>query len=345
MELLASLVIGLILGIILFPLSIRLQYKYNQTTKHKNNSLGGGAGGINSLWMKIQPEEQKNNVPNMGGIPIWLGLPIGLFILKIFNVLPQSFFNNPILQIFLVMFLTYGLVGFIDVLVTNLIKENATLREVQERFEIRLFRFLISTIPALITIYMYTEYMTDGFNLFQFSVIIPIMLIALAMHFAVYSAELTDGLDGLMIGIFTIINIFLLLVINFFYQEFAELWNPILSLLLGLSIIDLYLNKSPAKFFNGGPSAMPLGATMFFIAYQVGFIPIYLIASSITWIIMFSSMIQIISMKFFNKRVFKIAPLHHHFQAIGWSEKKIVYTFWGYTVVACALALILINII
>jgi len=342
MVILLPLLIGLLIGIILFPLTIKWQYKYNQVTKHKNNDLGGGTGGVNSLWMKIQPKKDKNNIPNQGGLPIWFGLPLGLFIIKAFNILPKYFFNNPILNIFLIMFLTYGLVGFLDVLFTNLIKENATLREIQEHFEIRLFRFLLSTIPALITVYMYTEYMTDSFNLFQLSVIIPIVLTALFMHFAVYSAEITDGLDGLMIGIFIIILLFLLTYLNVQQLDSVDLWTPILSLLLGISLIDLYLNKSPAKLFNGGSSTMPLGATAFFIAYQSGFIPLYLIVSSITWIIMFSSMIQIISMKFFKKRIFKIAPLHHHFQAIGWSEKKIVYIFWGWTFIMAIISLIIL---
>jgi len=340
MNFLIPLLLGLLIGIILFPLTIKWQYKYKQVTKHKQNDLGGGAGGTNSLWMKIQPEKDKNNIPNQGGLPIWLGLPIGLLILKLFNILPQNFINNPLLNIFLIMFLTYGLVGFIDVLVTNLIKENKPLREIQERFEIRLFRFLISTIPALITIYIYNSYITDTFSLFQLSIIIPILLTALFMHFAVYSAEITDGLDGLMIGIFIIINIFLLIFLNLTHLNQSEFWSPILSLLIGISLIDLYLNKSPAKLFNGGVSTMPLGATAFFIALTSNSLPIYLIVSSITWIIMFSSMIQIISMKFFKKRIFKIAPLHHHLQAIGWSEKKIVYVFWGWTFITSVIALI-----
>ena len=65
---------------------------------------------------------------------------------------------------------------------------------------------------------------------------------------------------------------------------------------------------------------MPLGFTMFFLAIVTNNLIPYFFMSSITWVIMLSSLIQIVSMKFFNRRVFKIAPIHHHFQANGWPQ-------------------------
>ena len=153
-------------------------------------------------------------------------------------------------------------------------------------------------------------------------------------QFAIYSAELTDGADGLMIGIMMIITVtfFFLLTVQQKYE-----FLPILAILLGVQIVDLYFNIPPARFWNGGPGAMPLGFTMFFLAIVTNNLIPYFFMSSITWLIMLSSLIQIVSMKFFNKRVFKIAPIHHHFQANGWPQYKVVMRFWLFTLAVCIL--------
>lgn len=329
-------VLGVIIATILFPITIPLQYKFGQVTAHKNARLGGGAGGVNSLWMKIQPEEQKNNVPNQGGVVIWIGFVLGVLILRGFGLMNQWPEWSNILNIFTIILGLYGLVGFIDVLLTNLLKSNMTLREVQERFSVRLIRFVIAWIPAFIGIYLLQSLENPELNLFSIKNLVPIFLMSIFVHFAVYSAELTDGLDGLMIGIFIIIYSTLLFLLP--STIYTDLWIEVIMLILGLSIVDLWLNKKPAKFFNGGAGTMPLGVGAVVIALQTNLVVPYLIVSSITWVIMFSSMFQILSMKLFKKRIFKIAPLHHHFQAIGWSEKKIVYIFWAYTAIAGVIA-------
>jgi phospho-N-acetylmuramoyl-pentapeptide-transferase len=63
----------------------------------------------------------------------------------------------------------------------------------------------------------------------------------------------------------------------------------------------------------------------------------YLIMTAVTWGIMASSMLQILSMKFLGRRIFKIAPIHHHFQAVGWPHYKVTMRFWLFTVAFCLL--------
>jgi phospho-N-acetylmuramoyl-pentapeptide-transferase len=78
---------------------------------------------------------------------------------------------------------------------------------------------------------------------------------------------------------------------------------------------------------------------MFFIGLTTGNIIPYFLMSFITWIIMLSSAIQMISIKFFHKKVFKIAPIHHHFQAMGWPQYKITMRFWLFTLFGCILGI------
>jgi phospho-N-acetylmuramoyl-pentapeptide-transferase len=102
-------------------------------------------------------------------------------------------------------------------------------------------------------------------------------------------------------------------------------------IILGVLVVDLYFNIPPARFWNGGPGAMPLGFVFFFIGVVTNNLIPYFFITGMTWVIMFSSMTQLISLKFLKKRVFKIAPLHHHFQAVGWPQYKIVMRFWLFT--------------
>lgn len=251
---------------------------------------------------------------------------------------------TPVLKVLIIGFLLFGFWGLIDVVFfTNMIKNNEKLKAMQETFEWRLGKL---TIAILLNIgIMFLLFNTGMFS--SLSIINTITLsitpalvifIAIVGQFAIYAGELTDGLDGLMIGIFTIITsaLTILLLAQGKYE-----FIPFLTILLGVEVVDLYFNIPPARFWNGGPGAMPLAFSIFFISLVTDNLIPYLLMTSITWIIMASSAIQIISMKFFKKRVFKIAPLHHHFQAVGWPQYKVTMRFWLFTLFACLIGIYL----
>ncbi|MFA7654627.1 hypothetical protein GX830_02980 [Candidatus Dojkabacteria bacterium] len=312
------------------PIMISILYKFNQVSGIKKTKMGDDKGD-NTLFMKIMKTNLTNGTPNMGGILIWIIVPLMILLL-----IPIT----PLIKVFLIGFVLFGFWGFIDVVIfTNGFKHNEKIRAFQETFEWRIAKLSFSILLNVGV--MYLLYKTGEFTFFSLANILtinitPIILVLISIigQFAIYSAELTDGADGLMIGIFTIINlafIFLLLIQGKY--DFI----PILSIILGVQIIDLYFNIPPARFWNGGPGAMPLGFTMFFIALVTNNIIPYFLMSSITWLIMFSSAIQMFSMKFFKKRVFKIAPIHHHFQANGWPQYKVTMRFWLFAICSCIL--------
>jgi len=243
-------------------------------------------------------------------------------------------------KVFLIGFVLFGIWGLIDVVIfTNGFKNNAKMRAFQETFEWRLGKLLFSIMLNIgVMLLLQKTGAIQEINIVNSLAInfTPIIaaLSGVVGQFAIYSAELTDGADGLMIGIMMIITVtfFFLLTVQQKYE-----FLPILAILLGVQIVDLYFNIPPARFWNGGPGAMPLGFTMFFLAIVTNNLIPYFFMSSITWLIMLSSLIQIVSMKFFNKRVFKIAPIHHHFQANGWPQYKVVMRFWLFTLAVCIL--------
>ena len=327
-ESLDYLFISTVASVILAPIMIGILYRFNQVSGLKKTKLGS-TNGTNSMFLRIMDSTKTNGTPNMGGILIWLVVPIITYLL-----VPLT----PSLEVLLIGFLLFGFWGFVDVaFFTNRLKNNPRMKALQESFEWRLGKLLIAILLNIGI--MFLLYNTGEFNSLSIAKVLtiavtPAVLITAAIvgQFAIYSGELTDGLDGLMIGIFTIITsafIMLLLIQGKF--EFL----PFLAIMLGVQVVDLYFNIPPARFWNGGPGAMPLAFSLFFIGLVTNNLPAYFLMTSITWIIMGSSAIQILSMKFLKKRVFKIAPLHHHFQAMGWPQYKVTMRFWLFTLFAC----------
>ncbi len=303
------------------PFLIHLMYKLNQVSLHKETKLGSFSG-TNKTFLKIMKVSQNNGTPNMGGIIIWIAVPILSWLF-----LPHT----NLLKIFLLAFIIFGAWGLLDVVFTNAIQHNARLKALQETFEWRVGKATLTLLLSLGLLIL-----LKNFTIFYIAntFLLPISILGL---FSIYTFEITDGLDGLMIGISMIIYatfaFLLILQGNFFFL-------PIIGIILGTLTVDLYFNIPPARFWNGGPSAMPLGFSIFFMALITNNLLPYFIMSSVTWVILGSSTLQLISMKFFNRRIFKIAPLHHHFQAKGWPDTKVTMRFWLYTFVSCILGIL-----
>ncbi len=319
-------------SVIFAPIMINFLYKFNQISGIKKSKIGA-SDGDNTLFMKIMKTATTNGTPNMGGLLILVVVP-----LLILALVPLT----SVVKVFLIGFVLFGIWGLIDVAVfTNGFKNNEKMKAFQETFEWRLGKLAFSIILNIgVMFLLYKTGYVKQLSLVEGLVVnftpIIVILSGIVGQFAIYSAELTDGADGLMIGIFMVITtaMFVLLLIQQKYE-----FLPILGIILGAQLIDLYFNIPPARFWNGGPGAMPLGFSMFFIAVITNNLLPYFLMSSITWLIMLSSLIQIVSLRFFKRRVFKIAPIHHHFQANGWPQYKVVMRFWLFTIFTCLIGL------
>ncbi len=331
-ESLNYLLISTVASIVFAPIMIGILYKFNQVSGLKKTKLGSTEG-TNSTFMKIMDSTKTNGTPNMGGILIWIVVPLVTYIF-----VPLT----PVLKVLLLGFLLFGFWGFVDVAIfTNGFKNNPKMKALQETFEWRMGKLTIAILLNLGVMFLlnktglFTE--ISLLNMLTISVSPAILILAsIVGQFAIYSGELTDGLDGLMVGIFTIItaSMAVLLLVQGQYE-----FLPFLAILLGVQVVDLYFNIPPARFWNGGPGAMPIAFSIFFIGLVTNNLPAYFLMTAMTWIIMGSSAIQILSLKFFKRRVFKIAPLHHHFQAVGWPQYKVTMRFWLFTLFLCILGI------
>lgn len=153
-----------------------------------------------------------------------------------------------------------------------------------------------------------------------------------------FSANETDGLDGLLGGV-TLFTFVALTAVAFVLGRYhlAAFGGAIIGALLAF----LWFNIYPAKFFMGDTGSMSLGITIGVIAmltntvFLLPFFAVILVAESL------SVILQLMSRKFFRKKMFLSTPIHHHFEALGWPESQVTMRFWIVSAVFVSLGLVL----
>jgi phospho-N-acetylmuramoyl-pentapeptide-transferase len=303
-----------IVAAILAPIIIYILYKGRLIAHHilmRNR--------MNEEFLKFH--KHKSGTPTIGGLIITIP-----FIVLMLVIVPQSAFRD----VFLWGYGLFALYGLIEELIVRSNTQNKTFRLFQESFVWRTGKFLLMYgigifIASLITNVLGIDSMTiwEGF-------VVPFdgiwwLLWAGIMVAAVFGAEITDGLDGLVTGLFLVAYLTYLAIASLL--GFADA-APIIGLLVGAMLVYLYFNITPARVFMGGVAAMPLGFGLALLAIVTDTIIPFFLITAVFWVELASSFIQIFSIKFLNKKIFRIAPIHHHFEAIGWSEPKVVQRFW-----------------
>ena len=146
----------------------------------------------------------------------------------------------------------------------------------------------------------------------------------------VNSVNLTDGLDGLVSGIMVIISFFYTLTAT---KAGLSDMAIISAAVTGACIGFLVYNFHPAKVFMGDTGSLGLGGVLAAISVLTR-THLYLILFGMIFIVeTLSVILQVIAFRFTGKRLFKMSPIHHHFELNGWSEKKVVFVFWAFTLV------------
>lgn len=139
------------------------------------------------------------------------------------------------------------------------------------------------------------------------------------------AVNITDGLDGLAGGL-SIYAFGALAGIALFQGNYGIAF--FCGSLVGVLLAYTWFNIYPARFFMGDTGSLALGATMAVVALLLNSVIAFLIIGFVFYLELFSSFIQIISKKYFKQKVFISAPIHHHFEALGWPETKVTMRFW-----------------
>lgn len=266
---------------------------------------------------------KKEGTPTMGGIIFILPLLISILLLYINGSI--SFSYNLIILLFV--FISYALLGFVD--------DYLKVKEHNNKGISVVTKFLIQMIIALVFFYLLMK--SGGSSTLNFTALnitIPLgwgfgIFILLLLVGTSNAVNITDGLDGLCGGLSAIAFIaYGIIAWNCGwmegYQEIAIFCFILTGALLGF----LMFNSHPAKVFMGDLGSLSLGAALATIAILTRHELSLAIIGGVFVIEVFSSFIQIIAIRKFNKKVFKKAPLHHHFEELGWVETDIVKLFY-----------------
>lgn len=271
-----------------------------------------------------QSHLSKNGTPTMGGVMMILAITVSTLLFAGIN------FSTIIL---LISMLGFGLVGFLDDYVKVAKKRSLGLTPKQKIFMQVFFAVLIPAIQYLFNpevtklIIPFTEKTLDLGILY-----IPFM--AFVMIGTVNAVNLTDGLDGLSSTVTVVVSTFFVIVaIMTSYSEMSVYSISVIGSCLGF----LYYNKYPAKVFMGDTGSMALGGAVVGMAVLTNSALMIPIVGGIYFAEALSVIIQVVSFKTRGKRVFKMAPIHHHFEQCGYKETKVVKLF---TVVSILLLVI-----
>ncbi len=273
--------------------------------------------------------QKKSGTPTMGGITMIIAVLVATVL---FAYLPQK--GNAEILIILAASLLFGVIGFVDDFIKVVMKRNLGL-SAKQKFSAQLLVSIVSTIALNYMGYLNGEIIipfldaTVDIGLF----IIPfIIFVQLAM---VNSVNLTDGLDGLATTVTLIVSIFLT-VAAFLMKETAV--AVFIGTVSGACIAFLVFNAHPAKVFMGDTGSLFLGGAVACAAVALKLPLILIIIGGVYLIETLSVIIQVTSFKLTGKRVFKMSPIHHHFEMCGLNETKIVLLFSLATLVLCVIA-------
>jgi len=279
---------------------------------------------------------------------------MGGFIILVATIIPTLLWadlKNSYIWIVTLALMLFGAIGFID--------DMKKLRNQNSKGVPGRTKFLLEILFALIiSVLIYSQggflpQLTVPFfknvapNLGVFYILLCILIIVGTSN----SVNLTDGLDGLAIGpVLTVSATFILfayLVGNVIFAQYLQIvyvkgageLTILCGAMLGAGIGFLWYNAHPAELFMGDTGSLSLGAALGTIAVIIKQEILLLIVGGIFVMETLSVIIQVLSFKWRGKRVFKMAPIHHHFELKGWNEAKIVVRFWIVSVILGLIAI------
>lgn len=331
------------IGVSLTPILTHYLYKYKAWKKTaRTKALTGGDATLFHMLHK----DKEVGTPRMGGVLIWFcALFITLilyFTAKIFNhsELAQklNFFSRSQTWLPLFTLISASLLGLVDDLLQ--IKEKGGYMAGGLSLTKRIG--IVALIGAVGAYWFY-------FKLEKSAVLIPflgeinlgILFIPffIIMMIMLFSGGVIDGIDGLAGGIMAII--FAVMSGIAFFQNQIDL-AAFSAVITGATLAFLWFNIPPARFYMGETGMLGLTTTLSVVAFLTNSAAVMPIIAFPLFAAMGSDIIQLISKKFFGRKVFRIAPIHHHFEALGWPAYKVTMRFWVISIILAIIGMVII---
>lgn len=310
------LVTSFILTVILAPIGIPMlrRLKFGQSIREEGP----------------QSHMKKAGTPTMGGLIFLLSI---IATTVVCGLLLDVFTTHTV--VLLLVFIGFGIIGFLDDGIKVILKRNLGLTSLQKligQIVIAIAAFLLlrlGTFDTAITI-PFTEWQLD----------LGMLYIAFLIFWLVgfsNAVNLTDGLDGLVAGTASIaFAAFGVLALFNDQADIALFAFAVTGALLGF----LIFNANPAKVFMGDTGSLALGGALAMISVLIKQELLLLLIGLVFVIETLSVILQVGSFKLRKKRIFKMSPIHHHFELSGWSEWKVVLVFWSTGLVMALIAVL-----
>ena len=340
--LLTFLLLSFLLTFMLIPPYIRFLHKYKLGKQIREEALMGKATEFAKL------HKNKTGTPSMGaGIILFaIFLLVGLSVIahffaadiqNIFGIqIKYSLWNRNETYLALFTLATVWLIGLVD--------DYLNVRGIgrTKGLSARVKMVLLMIFAGLGAYWFYVKLGHTGLHFPFFGEIslgflyIPLFIfVIIAMANAV---NVTDGLDGLAGGLL-LFNYVVYAFITYMHSLF--ILSAVCMLIVGALIAFLWFNIKPAKFYMGDVGSLALGANLGIMAMMTDTLAVLIIISGIYILEICSVIIQLTSKKLRNgKKVFRIAPFHHHLEAIGWAEETVVMRFWLVGMILSSIGLI-----
>lgn len=293
-------VISIVIGPFLIPMLRRLK-------------IGQSIREIGPNW-----HSKKSGTPTMGGIIFILGAAIATLILA----------RDQKVMILLLSSIAFGIIGFIDDFIKVVMKRNLGLTASQ-KFTAQLIVSVVFVAALYYLGYVDTKiyipfvpYKIDLSWIYMFFTVFVVMG-------TVNSVNLTDGLDGLASSITVVVSIFFTAAAFLLKETNAAIFSASIT---GGCLGFLIFNRYPAKVFMGDTGSLFLGGAIAGLAVLLKLPLALVIVGGVYLAETLSVILQVISFKTTGKRIFKMSPLHHHFEMLGWKETKVVAVFTAVTI-------------
>jgi len=329
------------LGLLITPIATHFFYKYKMWKKYGRN------GHVTAEdFHRIHNDNEELNTPRVGGIIIWVSVLLTTLLFYLVSIFLPSESNEKMNFLSrnqtLIPFFTL-LVGSLIGLLDDLIQIYGHGRLARDHSSWRKWKvFLVAFISLLIGSWFFYKlgmtaiHIPFGGAIYLDALIVPFfMLVALA----VFSGGVIDGLDGLSGGVFA--SIFAA------YAVIAYSGNQIdiaafCGVISGAIFAFLWFNIPPARFFMGETGIMGLTITLATVAFLTDSVLVLPVVAMPLVLTSGSVILQTLSKKWRGgKRLFRLAPLHHHFEAIGWPSYKVTMRFWILSVMFAIIGIIL----
>jgi phospho-N-acetylmuramoyl-pentapeptide-transferase len=290
--------------------------------------------------------EKETSTPRIGGVIIWTSFLLVILLTGLlFIIAPEStdfrFINRSQTLLPLVALLVGAFMGLADDLLQILGNRRNLAIGLPRAARIG----IVATLGFVQGYWFFSKLGYTGIELPASLGVIPLgiffvpffMMVVLAL----FSSSVIDGVDGLSGGVLAVI---------FTAYGFIGLFQGQFSIaifsftLMGALLAFLWFNIPPARFYLGETGILALTLPLAVIIFLTNTVVEFIIIGLPLVISAGSSLAQIISRRWFNKKIFKVAPLHHHLEAIGWSREKITMRYWVFSVMCSAFGLILVII-